>query len=68
MSEIGWAFIGGKATGGNKGSVQYNDGDTWLTGSDNFKYVEETNTVVVSSPEIVTGKQNLCFHQWLFHK
>jgi hypothetical protein len=29
MGEIGWAFIGGKAPGGTRGSVQYNDGDTW---------------------------------------
>ena len=27
MGEIGWAFIGGKAAGGSKGAVQYNDGE-----------------------------------------
>jgi len=37
MGEIGWAFIGGKVSGGTRGAVQYNDGDAWLTGSDNFK-------------------------------
>ena len=55
MGEIGWAFIGGKVAGGTKGAVQYNDGDTWITGSDNFKYVQETNTVVVSSSVFVSG-------------
>ena len=55
MGEIGWAFIGGKAAGGSKGAVQYNDGETWITGSDNFKYVQETNTVVVSSSVFVSG-------------
>ena len=55
MGEIGWAFIGGKAAGGSKGAVQYNDGETWITGSDNFKYLQETNTVVVSSSVFVSG-------------
>ena len=55
MGEIGWAFIGGKVAGGTKGAVQWNDGDTWITGSDNFKYVQETNTVVVSSSVFVSG-------------
>lgn len=55
MGEIGWAFIGGKAAGGSKGSVQYNDGETWFTGSENFKYIEESNTVVVSSSVFVSG-------------
>lgn len=55
MGEIGWAFIGGKAPGGTRGSVQYNDGDTWITGSNNFKYIQETNTVVVSSSVFVSG-------------
>ena len=55
MSEIGWAFIGGKAVGGSKGSVQYSDGTTWITGSDNFKYLEESNTVVVSSSVYISG-------------
>ena len=55
MGEIGWAFIGGKAPGGSKGAVQVNDGEAWFTGSDNFKYVEETNTVVVSSSVFVSG-------------
>jgi len=55
MGEIGWAFIQGKAAGGEKGSVQYNDGETWITGSTNFKYLEESNTVVVSSSVFVSG-------------
>ncbi len=55
MGEIGWAFIGGKAAGGSKGAVQYNDGETWITGSDNFKYLQESNTVVVSSSVFVSG-------------
>ena len=55
MGEIGWAFIGGKAPGGTRGSVQYNDGDAWITGSNNFKYIQETNTVVVSSSVFVSG-------------
>ena len=55
MGEIGWAFIAGRASGGEKGSVQYNDGDTWITGSNNFKYLEDSNTVVVSSSVFVSG-------------
>lgn len=55
MGEIGWAFISGKVAGGDKGAVQYNDGDTWITGSNNFKYLEESNTVVVSSSVFVSG-------------
>ena len=55
MGEIGWAFIGGKAAGGSQGSVQYNDGETWITGSENFKYIQDSNTVVVSSSVFVSG-------------
>ena len=55
MGEIGWAFISGKVAGGDKGAVQYNDGDTWITGSNNFKYLEESNTVVLSSSVFISG-------------
>ncbi len=55
MGEIGWAFIAGKVAGGDKGAVQYNDGDTWITGSNNFKYLEESNTIIVSSSVFVSG-------------
>ena len=55
MGEIGWAFIGGKVAGGERGAVQYNDGETWITGSNNFKYIQDTNTVIVSSSVFVSG-------------
>tara|TARA_Y100001973_G_C5208852_1_gene343765 strand:+ start:6091 stop:8157 length:2067 start_codon:yes stop_codon:yes gene_type:complete len=55
MGEIGWAFIKGKAPGGSPGSVQYNDGETWITGSENFKYIQDSNTVVLSSSVFVSG-------------